>query len=113
MWADSEWGVPVNQEPVGNDLGDHLDSEDVEVDPLAHVDKGGLGRAARVEWRFPCHRDAVADDRAQDERIEWPRLNEANRPASGWVGRPEVAQGLARVDAATGTLDLSRLRHGI
>eukprot|EP00966_Prymnesium_polylepis_P145406 3357991-Prymnesium_polylepis.2 len=63
-------GVRVEHEAVGEDLREHLDREDDQEDPLAHLYEGLLGCALRVEGRLPRHLGAIATDGEQDEGVE-------------------------------------------
>ena len=50
------------EEGIRTHFYNHLEREDVEVDPLTHVDKCSLLRAGRIEGRLPRHGHAVAQD---------------------------------------------------
>ena len=52
---------------------------------LRHVDEMRLPRTRRVEGRLPRHREAIADDRDQDDRVERRRLHDPDRGAAEGV----------------------------
>ena len=94
------------------DLGEHLDGEDVQVDPLAHVDERRLVRAARVERRLPRHRRAVADDGSQDDGVEGLRLGDVDGALARLVVRPQAEEGRAAVHLAARPVHrLGRIRQ--
>ena len=68
--------VLVECEAVGDDLGEHLNGKDRQVDPLARVHESHLPRAWRVERRNPCHGDAVGEYGHEDDWVEGRPLDE-------------------------------------
>ena len=105
----------VEHKPICDDLHDQFKREDVEVNPLAHADEGGLWRAGRVEGRLPRHRDAVADDREQDQRVEGRRLHDEDGAAARLVIWPQAKEAYSVMPAITGGrsmgADLHQMRY--
>ena len=92
-------------EAVRADLGEHLEGEDVQIHPLAHIDEVSFRSARRVKWRVPSHRGAVRHDRDQDEGIKRCPLDELDGPGPRRAADFEESKGPRRVDVTAGADD--------
>ena len=75
--------MTIHHEAVREHLCEELECEDVQVHPLTHVDEGCFSCPLGVEGRLPRHREAVAHDCDEDQRVEGARLDKGDCAAAG------------------------------
>ena len=82
----------MHGEAIGDDFRHELKGEDEEVDPLADVDEGRLGRPRRIERRLPRHRCHITPDGYQDKRVKPRRLDNPDGLSARHVGDAEYEE---------------------